>query len=100
MIALLLVGLLLARGDLLERRCGECHNRIQLPLKPLFFDYLLHYSSERGVKGAMREQLLNPDPERSLVKGRKIYRHQVDPDELEIILQIYWNRYKVIGRIR
>ncbi|MRI83940.1 MAG: hypothetical protein C6I00_05910 [Nitratiruptor sp.] len=85
-----------------DRRCVTCHREVALPLKPIFFDYLLHFSSERLVKGAMARQLLNPDPKNSLIpkERRRGYRHQVDPDELDLLLQIYWNRYKVIGRIR
>ena len=99
-ITLLLAGLALFGGDLFEDRCVKCHQSMGKPLKPIFFDYLLHYSSERRVKEAMREQLLHPDPSRSILGKKEIYRHKVDPDELDILLQIYWNRYKVIGKIR
>jgi len=99
-VSLLFAALALHGGDLFEERCAKCHNQIQKPLKPIFFDYLLHYSSERRVKEAMREQLLNPDPAKSITGQKEPFLHPIDPDELDILLQIYWNRYKVIGKIR
>jgi hypothetical protein len=91
---------LYAWANMFDHKCENCHNRVNLPLKPIFFDYLLHYSSERLVKKAMKRQLLRPDPKKSLVKKKNVYKHKIDPNEIDILLQIYWNRYKVIGKIR
>jgi len=99
-IVLSCIMLLAAWANLFDQKCENCHNRAALPLKPIFFDYLLHYSSERLVKEAMKEQLLHPDPKKSLVDKNNSYKHQIDPNEIDILLQIYWNRYKVIGKIR
>ena len=98
-IALLFLCLALY-ADTFDRACVPCHQRRGVPLKPIFFDYLLYYSSERGVKGAMREFLLRPDPKKRLYKKGKLYRHRVDPDTLQKALDEYWERYKVIGKIK
>jgi len=86
--------------DLFTQRCVRCHQKIGLPLKKIFFEYLLYYSSERRVKEAMRKRLLDPSSQKSIFGSKPPYRHKVNPDEIDILLQIYWNRYKVIGRLR
>ncbi len=91
---------LLAFANPFDRKCVPCHRKRKLPLKPIFFDYLLYHSSERLVKKAMREYLLHPDPKKSLVVGVKPYKHKIDPKELQKALDIYWERYKVIGKLK
>ncbi len=103
MVKALLIALLtlsLGANDLFDKRCEHCHNHINLSLKKIFFNYLIYYSSERRVKKAMKEQLLHPNPKKSLVNKKNLYKHTVDPNELDLFLQNYWNRYKVIGKIK
>ena len=95
-----LLTLSLGANDLFDKKCAQCHLQNGKSLKAIFFNYLLYYSSERGVKKAMKEQLLHPDPQKSLVNKKILYKHTIDPNELDILLQIYWNRYKVIGKIK
>ncbi len=96
----LLLALSLFGADVFVQKCVRCHTRRHLPLKPIFFDYLLYYSSERGVKKAMLRNLTQPDPKRMLVKNRKPYKHPFSQKTLRKALDIYWEKYKVIGKIR
>ncbi len=99
-IALILLLTLTSWANIFDKKCETCHTQKALPLKKIFFDYLLHYSSEQLVKEAMKKQLLHPDNKKSLVDKNISYTHTIDPNEIDILLQIYWNRYKVIGKIR
>ena len=84
-----------------DTKCEACHKKRHIPLKPIFFNYLLYHSSKRLVLKAMRDFLLHPDPKKSLLeKNMPPFKHKIGPKELENLLQIYWNRYKVIGKIR
>ncbi len=97
---LILLLSLILWADTFEQACVPCHQRRAVPLKPIFFDYLLYYSSERGVKKAMRDFLLHPDPKKRLYKKGPIHRHRFDPKTLQKALDEYWERYKVIGKIK
>ena len=93
--------LTLFAADLFDKQCVPCHKKRGIDLKPIFFNYLLYHSSKRRVKKAMKEFLLHPDPKKSLLpKKNKIYRHRFDPKTLDKALDIYWDRYKVIGKIK
>ncbi len=100
-ITLLCLLFLLSYANIFDSKCLPCHRRKKANLKVIFFNYLLYHSSERRVKKAMREFLLHPDPKKSLfVKDGSIYRHRIDPQILDQALKIYWERYKVIGKIK
>ncbi len=95
-LALLLSTLLWA--NIFDRKCEACHRRLHKPLKKIFFNYLLYHSSERRVIKAMKQNILHPDKKHNISKN--LYKHSIKPNELDILLQIYWNRYKVIGKIK
>jgi hypothetical protein len=102
---IVLISLILSSfiyGGIFDKRCTSCHNKINRPLKAIFFDYLLYYSSEKRVKEALKAYLTNKDFKKAVnIKNKKKpYRHKVNINELDILLQIYWNRYKVFGKIR
>ncbi len=101
-IAAVLALALLLQANMFDKKCEACHNKMGLPLKEIFFNYLLYHSSESRVKKAMKEYLLHPDIKKSLLPTKKkyLYKHKVNLNELDILLQIYWNKYKVIGKIR
>ncbi len=87
-------------GSSFDQTCLPCHQKMNAPLKPIFFDYLLNYSSERRVKEAIKEFLLHPDPKKQLYKKQKLFIHTIDPQKLQKAIDEYWERYKVIGKIK
>ncbi len=101
---LLLVSL--GFGNVYEKNCVNCHKIFGPDLKKLFFAYLLKYSSEKRVKKALYEYLKNPDPKKSIMpkeylkqKGVK-KRSKLSDKELKKAIDIYWEKYRVIGRIK
>ena len=97
-VIVLLVAQLLASRDLFDRKCVPCHRRMHAPLKQIFFDYLLYYSSERATKEAMAQRLLHPDRFKP-IEGRR-FKHRFREPTLKKALDIYWERYKVFGKIK
>ncbi len=95
----LFLALSLFGADVFVQKCVHCHTSRHLPLKPIFFDYLLYYSSERGVKAAMLRNLTHPDPKHLLIK-KNPFKHHFKEATLKKALDIYWDKYKVIGKIR
>ena len=98
-IAILLFALLCNAQDF-QKECMACHKSKGIDLKKIYFDYLLEYSSKRATIKAMREYLPNPDPSKQLYIDAKPYRHKIDKKHLDKLLEIYWDRYTVIGKIR
>jgi hypothetical protein len=78
----------------------------QVPLRQVFMNALLIYSGERNMKAGLRYFLRHPSEETS-VMGRAYFRtHRLkapstlSDSELDAALAEFWERYKVIGRLR
>ena len=90
-----------------ERNCVPCHKSFPISLEKLFFRYLLKYSSEKSVKQALIDYLKDPNyyttviTESDLIDryGLKSETNLSDEDLREAI-DIYWDKYKVIGRLK
>ncbi|WP_457594756.1 hypothetical protein [Hydrogenimonas sp.] len=76
-----------------------------MTLEKFFFDYLLEYSSERQVKKALRRYLKHPKKKSSLAAEELVERYGLMPktrlsdDDLRRAIDIYWEKYKVFGKI-
>jgi len=86
--------------DSFKRECIPCHKERKISLKKIFFDYLLYFSSEREVKRNLKEFLLNPSSKKQLYKKAKLFKHSLPLEIVEEAIDIYWERYKVIGKIK
>ncbi|WP_281950502.1 hypothetical protein [Nitrosophilus kaiyonis] len=95
-----------AFSNIYEKNCVNCHKIYGPSLKKLFFDYLLHYSSEKRVKKAIFDFLRNPSKDKSLMDKEYLkkfgikQKSKLSDKELKKAIDIYWNKYKVIGRIK
>ncbi len=91
-------------GSVFEKSCVACHKRVHVGLKPIFFNYLLYHSSKKRVIKAMKAYLLHPDPKKRLTpkkfQRKRIFVHHFGSKTLDVALHEYWERYKVIGKIR
>jgi len=93
-------------ANIYEKNCVNCHKIYGPSLRKLFFDYLLIYSSEKRVKKAIFEYLKNPSVKKSVMNKEYIKkfgikkRSKLSKKELKKAIDIYWERYKVIGRIK
>ncbi len=104
-ILLITIPLFSADVNIYERNCVKCHEKLPVSLDKFFFNYLLKYSSERQVKQALRKYLKHPKRKSSLATEEIILRYGLMPKstlsdaELREAIEIYWEKYKVFGKI-
>ncbi len=87
-------------SDPFRTHCIPCHKEQKVSLKKIFFDYLLYFSSERKVKASIKEFLLHPSPKKQIYKEKKLFKHSLPLEVIEPAIDIYWELYKVIGKIK
>lgn len=89
-----------------EQNCVSCHKDIEVSIDKYFYRYLLIYSSEEAVKLAMKEYLQNPTKEKTVMPESFIARFGIkdkttlSDEELDNALEMYWQRYKVFGKLK
>jgi hypothetical protein len=89
-----------------ERACVPCHRDLPVSLGEMFKKYLEVFSSEKYVKTGLKYYLRHPDRTASLMSPlfldtvgvKKPVR--IDDKTLDEALDIYWDTYKVIGRLK
>lgn len=103
---LLSLALFLNANDIYENNCVACHKSLPVSIDKYFYRYLLKYSSERSVKEAMTTYLNNPTKETTIMPEAFIKRFGVkkatklDEKQLAEALDIYWDKYKVFGKLK
>ncbi len=86
--------------------CVACHRKLPVSLESFFFNYLLKYSSERRVKKALRDFITHPTAKKALASEEVIKRYGLMPPttlndtDLRRAIDIYWETYKVFGKIK
>ena len=104
-ILLITASVMASDVNIYERNCVECHRNLPVSLDKFFFNYLLKYSSERRVKQALRNYLKHPRKKASLATDELVSRYGLMPktklsdEELRRAIDIYWEKYKVFGKI-
>jgi len=102
---LLIVGSLHAQ-DVFERNCIPCHQTLPASLQQMFKHYLLVYSGEDNVKEGIKHYLRYPSKDISVMSTlfRDNYgikkKTLLSPKELDEAIDIYWDRYKVFGKLK
>ncbi len=102
---MLLIPLIVTAGPY-RYNCVACHQRRNLSLEALFFDYLLKYSSERRVKAALYSFIKHPTKKKAVASEDVIKREGLMPPttlndtDLRKAINTYWEKYKVFGKIR
>ena len=88
-----------------ERHCVPCHRDLPTNLQGMFKNYLLVYSGEETVKAALRHYMRYPSKHISVMSelfidtyGIKEKLH-ISDIELHEAIDIYWDRYKVFGKL-
>ena len=105
------LGLTLHAADAEARRiyrqnCVECHRKLPVALDKFFFNYLLKYSSERRVKEALVKFIKNPTKKKALASEELINEYGLMPKttlsdtNLRKAIDVYWEKYKVFGKIK
>lgn len=89
-----------------DRNCVPCHRKEGVSLRKTFMNALLIYSGEHNMKAGLKYFLRHPSKETSVMGEEYFKNHRLMPPstlsdrELEEALDEYWERYKVIGRLR
>ena len=105
-IFLLLLTLSTLNAGVYEKNCVVCHAKLPVSIDKYFYRYLLKYSSERAVKKAMLHYLQYPSQKQSVMGEAFISRFGVKQKstltnkELKKALTIYWQKYKVFGKLK
>ena len=109
MIKLFLIIILLIShlsGNSYENNCLKCHNKLPVSIDKYFYRYLLKYSSENSVKKAISNYLKNPNKDTTIMPEAFIKRFGIknktvlNDKQLEEALDIYWQTYKVFGKLK
>jgi len=109
MARLILVSFLLLSSlsaDVYKNNCLKCHNKLPVSIDKYFYRYLLKYSSERRVKGAMINYLKKPNKDETIMPEAFIKRFgikkktKLNENELKKALDIYWEKYKIFGKLQ
>lgn len=94
------------KKDIYQTNCIKCHKKLPVSIDKYFYRYLLKYSSERNVKNAMYEYLKKPSKNMTIMPEAFIKRFGVkkktklSDEKLKEALDIYWEKYKVFGKLK
>jgi len=95
-----------ADSSVYEKKCIPCHKKLPVSIDKFFFNYLLKYSSEKQVKNTLYRFLKNPKKKKALASEELINQYGLMPkiiiDDIELnkAIDIYWEKYKVFGKIK
>ncbi|MFT7879524.1 MAG: hypothetical protein ABXS91_03930 [Sulfurimonas sp.] len=88
-----------------ERNCIPCHRDLPTSLQGMFKNYLLVYSGEQTVKAALKHYMRYPSRHISVMSDLFIdtygvkNRLYISDKELQEAIDIYWEKYKVFGKL-
>lgn len=105
-LTLILINLTLLLSNPYQSNCLKCHRDMVVGIDKFFYRYLLIYSSEREVKEALFEYMKNPTESKSTLAKALLNRFGVkakttlSDKELREAIDIYWDIYKVFGKLR
>ncbi|MCF6245573.1 MAG: hypothetical protein L3J43_11140 [Sulfurovum sp.] len=92
--------------DIFERNCIPCHQSLPASLHDMFKRYLLTYSSETNMKAGIKHFLRYPSKDISNMSDLFVDNFGVkkkttlSTEELDKAVDIYWERYKVFGKLK
>ena len=98
---------LAAKGEnAFTRSCIPCHRHENVSLRTVFMNALLIYGGRENMKVGLKYFLRHPDKDTS-VMGEEYFRTHplkkplsIDEKELDEALGIFWEKYKVIEKLR
>ena len=101
-----LLAVSFSNASVYEKNCISCHAELPVSIDKFFFRYLLKYSSERDVKEKLKSYLKHPSKEETVMAEGFIERFgikeptKLNDKELEEAVNEYWERYKVLGKLK
>ena len=110
MVKPILLAVLLVSGsfsqDAYERYCVECHRELPTSLQRMFMRYLLVYGGEKNVKAGLKHYLKYPLKEISVMSDLFIDNYGIkkkttlSDNQIDKALDIYWEKFKVIDKLK
>lgn len=92
--------------DAYERNCVGCHKKLPVTLQRMFMNYLVVYGGENNMKAGLKHYLKYPSESISVMSDLFIKNYGIkkksylSDKELEDALDIYWDKYKVFGKLK
>lgn len=104
----LAIGLVvsLCGEDAYEKNCIPCHQNLPMTLQKMFMSYLTVYGGEKNTKVALKYFMRHPRKDTSVMSELFLENFTVkkplemDDKELDEAIEIYWEKYKVIGKLK
>jgi len=93
-------------ADVYESNCIKCHNKLEVGIEKYFYNNLLIYSSEIDMKNAIISYLNYPAKETSVMSDEFINKYgikkktKLSQEELKEAVDVYWQKYKVFGKLK
>ena len=106
MMILVLTFTMLTAENAYERNCVECHKALPATLQEMFKRYLLLYGGEENLKAGLKYFLNNPSQYTSAMSSLFVdtigikEKTTLTEQELMEAINIYWEKYKVIGKLK
>jgi len=103
---LLILGTTLFSQNIYERNCVKCHKDLPTSLQRMFMSYLLVYGGEKNVKAGLKHYLQYPSKHITVMSDLFIDNYGIKKktmlsnSELDKALDIYWDTFKVIGKLK
>ncbi|MDD5405961.1 MAG: hypothetical protein PHE73_03335 [Sulfurovaceae bacterium] len=92
--------------DAYDKNCVKCHASLPISLEKIFMQYLAAYGGKNNVKVGLDHYFRYPAkdisvmPSEFLNKYGVYYHYKNNDNELKKAIDIYWEKYKVIGRLK
>ena len=106
LIMVISVTLSLYGQDAYEQHCVQCHGKLPMTLQKMFMEYLSVYGGENNTKAALKYFLLHPRKDTSVMSELFLKNFSIKEPlfisdwELDEAIDIYWEKYKVIGKLK
>lgn len=106
LIMTLIVSTFLYSEDAYQRNCVECHKALPMSLQRIFMNYLSVYGGEKNTKVALKYFMRYPREDTSVLSDLFLKNFDIkkpltiSDEELTEAIDIYWDTYKVIGKLR
>ncbi len=106
LILIVVLSLNILNANVYKNSCINCHKKLPVSIDKYFYRYLLKYSSEKNVKNAMTSYLKNPNKDTTIMPEAFIKRFgikkktKLNNKQLKEALDIYWEKYKVFGKLK
>lgn len=92
--------------NIYESNCVSCHKKLAVSIDKFFYRYLLKYSSQTQVKTKIFNYLKTPSKEETVMVESFIKKYGIknpstlDDDLLKKAIDIYWDKYKIFGKLK